>query len=55
MWRQIIGGVVIIMALVVIFVKAGQKTGVSGGQQAANIISAGGNFFSGGVSALYGG
>jgi len=46
---------VILGALAIVFVKAGQKGGMSGGQQAATIMQAGGTSYAAGVSALEGG
>lgn len=53
--QHIVLGVFIVLGLAIIFVKAGQKSGVSGGQQTSQIIGASGQAFTGGVTALEGG
>lgn len=53
--QHIVLGVFVVLALVIIFVKAGQKSGVSGGQQSSQIIGAASQGFASGVTALEGG
>ena len=53
--QTIVSGLLFVMFAVVIFVKAGQKSGESGGTQAASIISATSNGFSNVISSATGG
>jgi hypothetical protein len=53
--QHIVFGVFVAIGMAIIFVKAGQKSGVSGGQQASQIIGASGQAFTSGVTALEGG
>lgn len=53
--QHIVFGIFLSILAVIVFVRAGQKSGVSGGQQSSQIINASGQAFSSGVSALEGG
>ena len=46
---------VVLGSLAIVFVKAGQKGGASGGEQAAQIATAAGGAYASGVTALEGG
>jgi len=52
--QHIVLGVFVAILAVIVFVRAGQKGGATGGQQSAQIISAAGSAFSSGVQALEG-
>lgn len=53
--EYIVFGVIAAILAAIVFVKAGQKSGVSGGQQSSQIIQASGQAFTSGVTALEGG
>lgn len=53
--QHIIFGITVLILAVIIFVKAGQKGGASGGEQSSQLVKASGDAFSSGVTALEGG
>lgn len=53
--QHVVFGVFLAIVAAIVFVKAGQKSGVSGGEQSSQIIGASGQAFSSGVTALEGG
>ncbi len=53
--QHIVFGVFLSILAVIVFVRAGQKSGVSGGTQSSQIITSSGQAFASGVSALEGG
>jgi hypothetical protein len=52
--EKIIGGIILAILFVIVFVRAGQRTGVSGGAQTAEIIQASGAALSNTIKALEG-
>lgn len=53
--QHVVFGVFLAILAVIVFVKAGQRGGSTGGQQSSQIIQASGQAFSSGVTALEGG
>jgi hypothetical protein len=53
--QAVVIGVFVAIVAVIIFVRAGQRSGVSGGQQSSQIINASGDSFAKVVSSLEGG